>query len=38
MQIITAVFSGELLSDFAFQIAQLIKKKVNKRDFKGASI
>ena len=37
MLITTAVFSGELLSDLAFQIAQLMKK-VDKRDVKGASI
>ena len=33
MVIITAVFPGEMLSDLAFQIAQLMKKGV-----KGASI
>ena len=37
MLIITAVFPGEMLSDLAFQIAQLIKK-VDKRDVKGASL
>ena len=37
MLIITAVFPGEMLSDLAFQIAQLMKK-VDKRDVKGASI
>ena len=38
MLIITAVFPGEMLSDLAFHIAQLIKKKRNKRIVKGASI
>ena len=37
MLIITAVFPREMLSDLAFQIAQLMKK-VDKRDVKGASI
>ena len=34
---ITAVFLGEMLSNLAFQIVQLIKK-VDKRDVKCASI
>ena len=38
MLIITAVFTREMLSDLAFQKSQLIKKKVDKRDVKGASI
>ena len=37
MLIITTVFRGEMLSDLAFQIAQLMKK-VDKQDVKGASI
>ena len=37
MLIIIAVFPGEMLSDLAFQIAQLMKK-VDKRAVKGASI
>ena len=37
MLIITAVFPGEMLSDLALQIAQLMKKG-DKREVKGASI
>ena len=37
MLIITAVFPGEMLSDLAFETAQLMKN-VDKRDVKGASI
>ena len=38
MLVITAFLHGEMLYDFAFQTAQLIKPKVNKRDVKSASI
>ena len=37
MLIITAVSPGEMLSNLAFQIAQLMKKG-GERDVKGASI
>ena len=37
MLIIRVVFPGKMLSDLAFQIAQLVKK-VEKRDVKDASI
>ena len=37
MLIITAVFPGDMLSELAFQIVQLMKK-VDKRDVNGASI
>ena len=38
MLIITADFPGEMLLNLAFPIAHLVKKKVEKRDVKGASI